>query len=303
MTLRLRVVLFTLAILLPAIAGGAWVVAANVARERSGIDTRIRETTRALSLVVDRELERRAAIVQLLAASPQVQDLDLEGFCRLARASLTGIRGPIALLDRERQYVNTMTAACVIPVDQRGVQAVGFTTEGLRLSDLFVGAVTHDLIAVLSAPVAVKGHAYNVALALRPEELQQILVDQNLPSSWSAAVVNKEGRVVARQPDPQRWVGVYGSADAHARMLSSREGAFPGQTLEGLATRVYFSTSSRPRTARYAVSASANFFSSRNPSPSFTATAFNPTGFSISATFVSSICNSATALPDSFLSA
>ena len=245
MTLRLRVVLFTLAILLPAIAGGAWVVATNVARERTAIQTRVRETTRALSLVVDRELERRAAIVQVLAASPQIQDLDFAGFCRLARASVTGRHGPIALLDNERQYVNTATPDCVIPAERRIVQPKQFTADALLLSDMFVGSVTHELITVLNAPVTVRGHLYNVALAIRPDELQQILVDQNLPSNWVASVVNKQGRVVARQPDPQRWIGVYVGADVHARMLGAREGEFPGQNLLGQSTMEFFSTTSR----------------------------------------------------------
>jgi hypothetical protein len=243
--LRLRVMLFTLAILLPAVGGGAWVVASNVARERIAIDSRLRETTHALSLVVDRELERRAAIVQVLAASPQVQDLALEGFCRLARAAQVGTRGPIAFLDRSHQYVNTSLPQCVLPEAMGSVPAAGFTDGGLLLSDLFEGAITHELLAVLSAPISVKGRIYNVALAIRPSELQQMLIDQNLPTGWTAAVVNKQGHVVARLPDPKRWVGTTVGPEALLNMHRTAEGSFTAKGPDGRDSQVYYGTSSR----------------------------------------------------------
>jgi signal transduction histidine kinase len=245
MSLRLRVVLFTLAILLPAVGGGAWVVFANVSRERIAMESRLRETTRALSLVVDRELERRAAIVQVLAASPQVQDLDLESFCRLARASQVGTRGPIALMDRDHQYANTMLPDCLVPVERRNVAAAGFSADGLVLSDLFMGAVTQELLTVLSAPVTVGSKLYNVALAIRPSELQQMLVDQKLPPGWTAAVVNQQGRIVARLPDPDRWVGRPASPAALTLMSSSREGNYVGKNLDGRDAHVYYGASTR----------------------------------------------------------
>ncbi len=245
MTLRLRVVLFTLAILLPAVGGGAWVVASNVARERVAIDTRLRETTHALSLVVDRELERRAAVLQVLAASPQAQDLDLVSFCRLARASQSGTRGSIVLRDIEHQYLNTLLPDCLVPQGSSSLAAPGFTDSGLILSDLFTGSVTGEPLTALVAPMIAKGKLYNVALAIRSEELQQMLIDQNLSAGWTAAVVNKQGRVVARRPDPRRWVGTLVDIQAREQMRRSPEGTFQAKGPDKRDTQVYFSSSSR----------------------------------------------------------
>src|SRR5215467_2710976 len=108
MTLRRRILLFAVFLLLPAIGGGAFLVAGTYARERAALEDTLRDTARAMSLVVDREFDRRAAIVQLLAASASLQRWDLEGFDREARAAVIGLRGQVAVYDRDMQYVNTL---------------------------------------------------------------------------------------------------------------------------------------------------------------------------------------------------
>ncbi len=244
MTLRLRVVLLTLLILLPAIGVGGWLVAAAVAREHAVMDTRLRETTRALSLVLDREVERRVAIVQLLAASPQAQDLDFAGFCKLAKVAQVTQLGNIALLDREVQYVNTLLADCGINARHTMIEAAGFTEKGPHLSDLFQGTVSQESLSVLSVPLTVKGHLYNVALAIRPTEFQRIIDEQSLPLAWAVSIANEQGTVLARWPDQQRWVGIKRISTFNDRLHGLDEGALSAVNLEGIASMVFFKKSS-----------------------------------------------------------
>ncbi len=243
MTLRLRVVLLTLLILLPAIGVGAWLVAAAVAREQSVLDTRLRETTRALSLVLDREVERRVAIVQLLAASPQAQDLDFPSFCKLAKVAQVTELGNIALLDRKVQYVNTLLADCGINARHTMIEAAGFTEKGPHLSDLFQGTVSQESLSVLSVPLTVNGHLYNVALAIRPAEFQRIIDEQDLPQTWGVSIVNQHGTVLARRPDPQRWVGIKRISPFNERLRSAEDGALFAESLDGIPSMVFFNRS------------------------------------------------------------
>ena len=254
MKLRSRIVLFTLAILVPAMMTGAWLLYSGLERERVASHMRVRETTRALSLAVDREIERRAAIAEVLAASPALQAWDLPAFCRLAKAALLGSVGPVAVRDNERQYINTTTPTCVVPPLATVANAVSFSMQSVVLSELFVGSVSHQNLLIVSAPAVVAGHDYNVGLAIRPAELQRVLVDQRLPEDWSAAVLDKRGVVVARMPDPQLWVGKPGLAFAADSTqpqqdlpLGQRfaEGERSGRDRQGSAVTVFYSSSGR----------------------------------------------------------
>jgi signal transduction histidine kinase len=252
MKLRSRIVLFTLAILVPSMMTGAWLLYSGLEREREASKMRVRETTRALSLAVDREIERRAAIVEVLAASPALQSWDLPAFCGLAKAALLGSVGPVAVRDNERQYMNTGTATCAVPPLDTVPNAVSFSMQSVVLSELFVGSVSHQYLLIVSAPAVVAGRDFNVGLGIRPAELQRVLVAQRLPEDWSAAVLDKRGVVVARMPDPQLWVGKPGLAfAANATQpkqdlpLGQRfaEGERSGRDRQGSAVTVFYSSS------------------------------------------------------------
>ena len=96
MTLRLRLSWMVLALLLPSAGFFAWIVVATYHRETESAQRQLRETARALSLVVDRELDKRAAIARTLAGSPAIAAGDLRAFYEQARAA-SPIAAPRAL--------------------------------------------------------------------------------------------------------------------------------------------------------------------------------------------------------------
>jgi hypothetical protein len=244
MTLRRRILLFAVFLLLPAIGGGAFLVAGTYARERAALEDTLRDTGRAMALVVDREFDRRAAIVQLLAASASLQRWDLEGFDREARAAIIGLRGQVAVYDRETQYVNTL-----LPFGSRRPAAKGlpvqFAESSVELSDLFTGAVSGKRLMAMNAAVQVDARLLNVSISIIPEELQQIIEEQRLPAGWTVAVVNRQGRIIARQPNPERWVGASATQDLLQQMQKSKEGSFDSTTLDGIRSAAFFSTGPR----------------------------------------------------------
>ena len=65
LSLRLRLILLALAVLLPALVAALWVVSRAYDSERESMQRGLRETTRALSLVIDRELGRRETVARL----------------------------------------------------------------------------------------------------------------------------------------------------------------------------------------------------------------------------------------------
>ncbi|HEX7435470.1 MAG TPA: hypothetical protein VF308_02085, partial [Caldimonas sp.] len=86
MSLRLRLILLALAVFLPALVAALWVISRAYDSERAGLERGLRDTTRALALVIDGELSKRATVARVLADSPYLDsapnlaDADLRRF-------------------------------------------------------------------------------------------------------------------------------------------------------------------------------------------------------------------------------
>ena len=93
-SIRSRLLLLVLSVLLPAAAAAVWMILQTYADERTMLERNLRDTTRALSLVVDRELTQRAAIARVLSLStaldsaPALSDAQLATFTMQARPDL-----------------------------------------------------------------------------------------------------------------------------------------------------------------------------------------------------------------------
>ena len=72
MTLRTRLLMLVLAVLLPTAGLFVWIVAATYLRETEAAHQRLRETTHSLALLVDREFDKRAAIARTLGTSAAI---------------------------------------------------------------------------------------------------------------------------------------------------------------------------------------------------------------------------------------
>ena len=89
LSLRVRLILLALAVFLPALVAALWVISRAYDSERAGLERGLRETTRALSMVIDRELSQRETVARFLAdstASRRRAEPDRIGPARLLRA-------------------------------------------------------------------------------------------------------------------------------------------------------------------------------------------------------------------------
>jgi len=71
-----------------------------------------------------------------------------------------------------------------------------------------------------------------LSLRLRPTTLVGLLQGAELPGAWTAAVVDGQGRIVARSKDHDRYVGVTASQDLRDN-TTGREGVWRGTTIDG----------------------------------------------------------------------
>lgn len=245
-SIRTRLIALVLAVLLPALCAAAWVLGLTYRMERESSEHVLEETTRALSMVLDRELTQRAVVVRALASSslldtaPRLSPAALRDFDQQARRTLTGLEGWLELRNADQVLVNTRQAAgtrlrtgpqppmldrpMILPLRQDAGLGISYAT--------LVQPVLRDGQAVL-----------NLSLTVLPHEFQRIIDEQHLPPGWLAAIIDSQGRVVARHPRGEIHSGRPATPDLQAHLDTEREGLVHSVSLDGDPVTLYFHTS------------------------------------------------------------
>jgi signal transduction histidine kinase/CheY-like chemotaxis protein len=249
-SIRSRLLLLVLSIILPGMLGVAWLVASTYEAERDAHERTLRDTSRALSMLVDGELSRRAAIAHVLAQSPSLDDprlLDRErllGFERLARRAMQGMDGWIELRAPGQVLLSTRGPDGQAAAGT-GPAALADTAAMTPLMPL-AGAPAEDpaLHAAWVEPVTRNGVlVYNLVVTVRPSELQRVVQAQAQHPGWIGTVMDAEGQIVARLPGGAAFLGKRATDDLRRKMAAGQEGAFHSVSLDGVQTAGYFSTS------------------------------------------------------------
>ncbi len=245
MSLRGRLLWMVLAVLLPTAGLFVWIVVSTYERELASGHERLRETTRALSLVVDRELDKRAAVARTLAASPAIAAGDLRAFHAQAKAAVAGSGDWVVLIENADQVLNT-SVPFGTPLPRRTWTPDRPLAQGDRMevSNLRIGPVTgKPVLAVFAGVGSVVPARYNVGVVFTPAALQTIISDQRVPDGWIADVVDREHQVVARTPDPVRWVGSRVPPDLVRAIDAEPEGFIDSTSLDGVQALAFYGRS------------------------------------------------------------
>ena len=235
------------ALALPAIlvaAGGFYSI---YRADQKDTDLRLQETARALSLSLDREIDKSVLALQVLAQSPHIANGDFEAFYRQAKNVSLAEPSWIALFEPGgRALANTrISYGSPLPDSNRlNVLRQIQETRKPHLSDLDVGSVSGRSRITLDVPVILDGKvAYILSLAMGPDAFQTIIRDQRIADGWNAAVLDRSGKIVARSRSPEQFVGQFASPYVREAIAAAREGHLQSVTLDGIPVRTYFSQS------------------------------------------------------------
>ena len=227
----------------------SWFAYTDYQRTRDNAYSELLILSRALVTVVDLEIAAREAVCQALATLPALQEGDLQTFYERAQRMLELLPEGSAFIladSRGQQLVNTNRAyGASLPVrgDLTSVRKV-FETRQRWLSDVFMGAVSQEPVVGLDIPVFRNGDViYELALSLPISNLRDILTAQRLPEGWVAAVLDRQGTIIARTRDNDAWVGKKAAAPLRKDMSVRRQGLSGGRTLEGVDVISAFTTS------------------------------------------------------------
>jgi signal transduction histidine kinase len=228
------------AVLVPVVVGAVWGLLDLYHHQREGTRQGLRDMVRALSSVVDAEVSRREAMLQTLARSPALMTGDLAAFHHYAQqiaptsdqtivlTNLTGrqlinSRLPVQS-DRLPQTSSTHQLRMQLSIDPRMtlVSNLYFAPVGKRHSFAVQVPVVHDNKVV-----------YYLAMGGYASSLQHLVVDPRLGEGWNAAIFDRQGVVVARRMEPERFVGKKGVTDTIEQFKSTKEGVLQTKRLDG----------------------------------------------------------------------
>lgn len=204
------------------------------------------DTTRALALVVDNQMVAYEHLLRALAASEAMGRLDLDEIDRQARQALREEDAWITLSDRDGvQLINTLKppGADLGRADLPASLWRELDTGRPRVCNLVAGIVERRVLCV-DVPVMRDGRAaYMLSVVFRPRRLQQIVTAQRVPKERYATIVDREGRVVWRSVDPERYIGHAATPDMLSHMRRASEGIVASRSLDGVPTQAAYSRS------------------------------------------------------------
>ncbi|GGE02974.1 hypothetical protein GCM10011390_22280 [Aureimonas endophytica] len=232
--------------LVPALIAAGSAVYAGYLNDRTGVEKHLQETSRALSLVVDRQFGQAEALLWALSTSSQLRVKDYLAFDARARAAIR-IPGTWVVVEDERgQVVNTLLPpGNALPVLSSRDHWKGAAEGTVRISNLFTGLVAkRPAVGVDTLITTADGSRLFVSVVTRADTMSQILIDQSLPQDWIGAILDRNGTVVARNKDSDRFVGHPATPENVRRVQAGvSQGVWEGISLDGVPTVVALSRS------------------------------------------------------------
>jgi PAS domain S-box-containing protein len=203
----------------------------------------LRDTARALSLAVDRELQSQLVVLEALATSIDLDRPDLEQFHRDAGRFMAAQPGwsNLMLFDRGGRDVARVSATRSPTSDARAeVRAVALSGRPSVLDAADIAQAGEPVVTV-SVPVVRAGRIrYVLSADVPPVQISGLLRAQQL-DEWLGAILDRRGHVLARSRGAERFVGLPAAPELMARLRTAPEGSFRGRAVDGFEGLITYS--------------------------------------------------------------
>ena len=240
--------LLVIACILPSAIGAAFLLVRNYEEDRDHLEAAHIGVARALMQAIDGELSGASSVLRVLSESLLLTTGDLAAFHeRATRAVATTSATHVVLsLPDGQQVLNTLKPfGTMLPsfLDE-DLRRRTIETGGLVVSGVFYGPVAEQPITAVQMPIFKDGQIkYTLSIAFSSHRLGEMLLRQNMPAGWVAAIFDQNGIVAARTKAANQFVGKPGAAAAVRFVRAVPEGAFVGATLEGQPAHIVVSRS------------------------------------------------------------
>ena len=249
LSLPVRLALLVAGTTLPLIVFAVGIVVHDYSQDRKEATQRVLETVRSVRFTLDAEIRRMTGGLQVLALTNALRNGDFKDFRGMADGFLEqyGKDGVILVSDRNAQILFSSLVADEEDLPARNnreiVQRV-FLTKQPQYTGLFTGAVKKKPIIAVDVPVLGDGEVIYDASFSPPLEVFQNMIQKQRPGSdWTISLLDGDGVVFARIPNPEGTIGKRGSDSLLAATSTTTEATLVTTSLEGSPLITAFSRS------------------------------------------------------------
>lgn len=234
--IRSLLVRLVLAIYLPALLAAVALVALETRNAWSVTEEDLLSRTALLSRGLRLHIEGIHQRLYQLAEQVPTDDAGWASFDAEARraAAEAGLDGIVLIRPDGRHVVNTrVERGLPLPIRSPDALAKVARTGQAALIDVARGPVSGRLIVGVAIPVVRDGRVlFALAGGVEARRLQPLL--DNVPFGWIAAIVDSQGVLVARAPQPDIFAGRAVTPELRQRMLGDEEGIVASATLDNV---------------------------------------------------------------------
>ncbi len=228
--------LVTLAALAPFMLLSAYTIYAWDRDARTAEINNLSTHADALMKAVDRELKGHIETAEAVSEARSLHGGDYELFWEHAEAVARHAGGHFILMDRfSQQLVNTRSKRGAPLPKTANPQAVleVFRSAEVKVGNLGVGAVAQQILFSVRVPVEIDGEIkYVLSYVPRPQSIIDVAHETFRPKGWFAAVIDGNGRIVARSHRHDDFFGKPVAAGL-LNSIKGRSGVISTVDLEG----------------------------------------------------------------------
>jgi PAS domain S-box-containing protein len=250
--LRRQLALFAAALCLPLLAFMAYILLNLGMAERERLESNASEAAHLLAGAIDRELLGLTSALEVMAVSPELRIDDIETFYGQARELFQDLGfNPVLRTPQGQQLINVRRAfGDPLPVTPLPTDAEVLASDEPMVLDLFRGTVSGEYLFAVDMAIRIEGEPrYLLSLAVPATRIRDIVLSAQLPESWTIAVIDRNGRILARNRRHDDFVGSEATADLRANTRGT-VGTWDATTVEGTSV---FGTYARSNAAGWIV--------------------------------------------------
>jgi PAS domain S-box-containing protein len=220
-------------------AGGAVVLFAQ--HQRESLKRQMHEIAHTFTVALDLELQTSIAALEGLGSSDYLDSGDLQPFYQQAQRVLRArpTWNTIVLVEPSGHQLINLYRPFGSPLPPRGdmtAHTQALATKRPAVSNIFTGAVTKERVVSVEIPVLRDDvPKYVLVGSIRLEALSNILATLRTSPTWTASIVDGNGKIVARSADAEKYVGnsagsihsLVGSSETDGRVAASADGSSP----------------------------------------------------------------------------
>ena len=203
-SVRTYVVRLVVAVILPLLVFGAFLLVRSASNEQQAIATTADERAEGAAADLDRELRNLQNLISIVAVSSFISDADFtvsqHGHSRLLDDRALGI--VVRDLSGQPLFNTCHVDGRTLPISKAlgNIANISNGNDKPYISDLTIDPISGASVLTIDLLIWRESKpAYILSLCAVPR-IVQILIEQHLPDGWTAIVTDREGRMIASTP-------------------------------------------------------------------------------------------------------